>query len=60
VLLSNCFYDDGHVQVWRGDARQLPIKDESVALVVTSPPYTVAFITTAMTTGFPGMTTGVG
>jgi DNA modification methylase len=33
------FYDDGHVQIWCGDARALPLAAESVHLVVTSPPY---------------------
>jgi len=32
-------YDDGHVQIWHADARLLPLDDESVHLVVTSPPY---------------------
>lgn len=33
------FYDDGVCQVWQGDARALPLADESVDLIVTSPPY---------------------
>ncbi len=33
------FYDDGVCQVWQGDARALPLPDESVHLIVTSPPY---------------------
>lgn len=33
------FYDDGSCQVWHGDARALPLADESVHLIVTSPPY---------------------
>ncbi len=33
------FYEDGCVRVFHGDARNLPIDDESVHLVVTSPPY---------------------
>src|SRR5260370_32662201 len=32
-------YDDGEVQVWNADARSLPLEDESVQLVVTSPPF---------------------
>ena len=32
-------YEDGHVQVWHADARALPLADESVHLIVTSPPY---------------------
>jgi len=33
------FYDDGFIQVWHGDARALPLPDECVDLVITSPPY---------------------
>jgi modification methylase len=36
---SRPFYEDGNVRVFNGDARNLPIDDESVHLVVTSPPY---------------------
>ena len=32
-------YEDGVVPVWNADARSLPFEDESVHLVVTSPPF---------------------
>jgi len=32
-------YDDGDVRLWNADARSLPLADESVQLVVTSPPF---------------------
>ena len=33
------FWTDDTVTIWQADARQLPLDDESVDLVVTSPPY---------------------
>jgi len=38
-LTAEPVYDDGTASVWCGDARQLPLADDSVDLVVTSPPY---------------------
>lgn len=37
--MTGLVYDDGQAQVWHGDARALPLADESVHLIVTSPPY---------------------
>ena len=37
--VTGLVYDDGRAQVWHGDARALPLADESVHLIVTSPPY---------------------
>jgi len=33
------FYTGDGVTIWQGDARALPLEDESVHLIVTSPPY---------------------
>ncbi len=33
------FYSGDGVTIWQGDARALPLADESVHLIVTSPPY---------------------
>jgi DNA modification methylase len=33
------FYSGDGVMIWLGDARHLPIADESVHLIITSPPY---------------------
>lgn len=33
------YWVEGPHRVWNGDARQLPLPDESVHLIVTSPPY---------------------
>ena len=42
-VLTACLFRGTHpgtkVQVWRGDARRLPLEAESVDLVITSPPY---------------------
>lgn len=33
------YWSDGHATIWHGNALALPLEDESVDLVVTSPPY---------------------
>lgn len=35
------YYDAHGISVWNADARALPLPDESVDCVVTSPPYNV-------------------
>ena len=36
------YYSDEHVELWHGDIREgVPLEDESVSCVVTSPPYNV-------------------
>src|SRR5262245_13788030 len=37
--MTELVYDADGVQIWQGDARALPVEDESVHLVMTSPPY---------------------
>jgi DNA modification methylase len=39
VNATRPFYEDGCVRLFHGDARNLPIDDESVHLITTSPPY---------------------
>jgi site-specific DNA-methyltransferase (adenine-specific) len=39
VTDSNPFYSDAAVAIYRGDARSLPLPDDSVHLICTSPPY---------------------
>jgi hypothetical protein len=42
-VLKGCLFQDVEsapkAQVWRGDARKLPLPSESIDLVITSPPY---------------------
>lgn len=35
------YFDDGAMTIWHADARALPLDDESVDCIVTSPPYNV-------------------
>jgi site-specific DNA-methyltransferase (adenine-specific) len=42
--VTSAFYDDGVCEVWQGDARRLPLADESVDLIVTSPPYNARIV----------------
>jgi len=37
--MNEPYYDNGNVQLYQADARALPLADESVDCIVTSPPY---------------------
>jgi site-specific DNA-methyltransferase (adenine-specific) len=40
-VTAEVVYDDGQVSLWHGDVRDLDLRGDSVAAVVTSPPYNV-------------------
>ena len=37
--MNNPYFNNGVVQLYQADAREIPIPDQSVHCVVTSPPY---------------------
>src|SRR3990167_5172994 len=37
--MTQIYYDDGRIRLYQGDSRNIPIPDQSVHCVVTSPPY---------------------